>query len=1021
MYRRAARRGLKGALAALLLLPVFAAVAAVPVHTIQADLKPLIRAAVDSPVQFAVLVPHTASTATAGTWTTAAGRATWTYAIRVPTAVSLSFHATAVVLPPSATLVVRGARTTVSYKASDLHRGELWSRIQPGEALQFELTVAAADRGKVALSFVSVQAGYRAVGPGVQDHPYYRALKAQEAAATGNAACVTNYECEVTAANTPPAAATLALVVGNEWICTGVLINDVPQDNTPYVLTARHCETGKLGGGDPGAAAMVTAYWDATSACGDTLGSIYDPNIPTQTGAQTIVEQQDAWLILLDASPVVSDAQLAGFDASGGIVQGGYTVHHAEGRNKQYTAWFGAAAAVQQTGVLGTTYLSDFWETVNSVGNTAGGASGSGLFDQNNHLVGSLSLGPTTNDPSGYGMCPVANPAPPNGTNGAAYFTALAAVWASVADSTSTTGAVTIQSVLDPGNTGTLVVPSAQVAAIVLDASPDGQSVQLSWNVTGAVQCAASGGVAGDGWTGNLAAAGTQVISESAGGTINYVLTCTYSGGRTAHTSVTIIWLGPTPVVQFNGPTAVWTTTPATLTWNSNVAPCAITGGGLSLTNLPATGSTTTTQANASDVVYTLTCGPAAQATNAFVTVSYVTPSLVLVANGTDRLIGQTFFLQWTTNANSCVPSGGAPNDGWDNNAFNGFYAQNQEPFYLVVTTPGTYTYTLTCSSGTLREQQSVTVTFENNPPYVTDSLSSSTVTFSASPADYVTLSWISNLSSCGLNSTPDVPVSYGGNAGFPQGELTVTPTQSGTFALSVYCAPVNSNTATVTATALTLTVLPPPPPVVTISFNPATIIAGQSYQASWNATNANACTLTGQWGGSVQQVAPVGSQTLIAPAAGQYTFGATCTSIDTNTAGASGQSTLAVLPFEATLTASATSVTSGSSFTLSWTSQGASTCSGSGGGANGAAWSGPLATSGTQIQSTSQIGSFTYTLSCSGAGESTAPQQVTVVVSPASTAGSGKSGGGGGFGWLELATLLALQRARRRLRKPMR
>ena len=53
-----------------------------------------------------------------------------------------------------------------------------------------------------------------------------------------------------------------------------------------------------------------------------------------------MVEQQDAWLIRLDESPVVTDAQFAGLDASGGTIQGGYTIHHALGYDKQYTTWY---------------------------------------------------------------------------------------------------------------------------------------------------------------------------------------------------------------------------------------------------------------------------------------------------------------------------------------------------------------------------------------------------------------------------------------------------------------------------------------------------------------------------------------------------------------------------------------------------------------------------------------------------------------------------------------------------------
>src|SRR5579862_8252989 len=495
------RRGATLALAALFLAAAHAAAARVAVHTVKADLRPLIRAAADSPVQFAVAVAHAAATSDSGSWSVSHGQATWEYAVRVPTAVSLSFHAIRSQLPPSATLLVQGARSRSSYRASDLHRGELWSRIYPGEALQLTLSVAAAERNQVALQIVSLQAGYRSLGDGVADHPYFRQLKAQAQAAAGNAACVTNYACAVTAANAPAASATVALVVGNINQCTGVLINDVPQDNTPYLLTARHCQSGTLGGGDPGAAANVMIYWDAISPCG-VLGSLYDAvGLPTQFGAQTVVEQQDAWLIKLDQSPVATDAQFAGFDVSGGAVVGGYTVQHAEGDDKQLTTWFGQAAALQQGGVLGVTYLSNFLETVNATGNIGPGASGSGLFDQNNHLVGLLSLGRTTTDPSGYGACPIANPPQPNGSNGAADFTSLAAVWNSTADGTSSTGHLTLKSVLDPGSTGTLTVASEPAAVVTFNASNDsvtfGVPVTLSWSAPNATACTASGGAAG--------------------------------------------------------------------------------------------------------------------------------------------------------------------------------------------------------------------------------------------------------------------------------------------------------------------------------------------------------------------------------------------------------------------------------------------------------------------------------------------------------------------------------------------
>ena len=442
------RGGMRGGRAALglLLLGVSAAVlGAVSVDVVKTDLEPLIRVAATSPIQFAVHVPYSVSSTTAGTWSVADGNATWRYAARIPTAVSLSFHATPVHLPRGGSLTVRSATTTIVYRASDL-KVDFWSRVQPGDSLALTLTVPSSERSEVTFRILSFQAGYRGLGANVPDHPLYRQLMARTEA-TNNSTCVQNYECNVTAGDQQAARATIALIIGNLYQCSGTLLNDVPGDNTPFVLTARHCETGQLGGGNPGAAATVTTYWDATTPCGQTLNSLYDPNVITQTGATTVVEQQDAWLIRLNESPVVSDAEYIGFDATAGVIAGGYTVQHSLGLDKQFTSWFGQALQVQ-IALENTNYESDFWEVVNLLGNVGPGASGSALIDQNNHLVGSLTLGRET-DGSGYGSCPTSSPSNPNGSNGVADFTSLAATWASSADTSSTTGTTTLKSVLD--------------------------------------------------------------------------------------------------------------------------------------------------------------------------------------------------------------------------------------------------------------------------------------------------------------------------------------------------------------------------------------------------------------------------------------------------------------------------------------------------------------------------------------------------------------------------------------------
>ena len=139
------------------------------------------------------------------------------------------------------------------------------------------------------------------------------------------------------------------------------------------------------------------------------------------------------------------------------------------------------------------------------------------------------------------------------------------------------------------------------------------QPLQLTWSASGATQCVASGGLNGDGWSGALAAAGTQPVTEQVIANVTYALTCGYPGGRSAKSAVTVNWVGPTPQVSFvANPAVLWTTRPAALSWSSNVAPCTLNGGTLSLSNLPASGSVTTTQATSGDVTYRLPAAPRA-------------------------------------------------------------------------------------------------------------------------------------------------------------------------------------------------------------------------------------------------------------------------------------------------------------------------------------------------------------------------------------------------------------------------
>jgi RHS repeat-associated protein len=151
-------------------------------------------------------------------------------------------------------------------------------------------------------------------------------------------------------------------------------------------------------------------------------------------------------------------------------------------------------------------------------------------------------------------------------------------------------------------------------------------------------------------------------------------------------------------------------------------------------------------------------------------------------------------------------------------------------------------------------------------------------------------------------------------------------------------------------------------PPTVNLTANGQSAIqlaANQSFTLAWN-SNTTTCSASGQWSGSK---ATSGSQTMTAPATvGTYTYTLTCSHI-----GGSGSAsvTVQVVP-PPTLTFTVNGQSSAivppyTSFTLAWNSSNASSCSATN------AWSGSRAVSGSTSSNQKTVGTYTYTLTCTG------------------------------------------------------
>lgn len=259
----------------------------------------------------------------------------------------------------------------------------------------------------------------------------------------------------------------------------------------------------------------------------------------------------------------------------------------------------------------------------------------------------------------------------------------------------------------------------------------------------------------------------------------------------------------------------------------------------------------------------------------------------------------------------------------------------------------------------------------------VTDNGLPPTVALSASPTSITngnssTLTWSSsNATSCtGTGFTTGGAVS---------GSVTVSPSTTTNYGLSCTgSGGTNTGSATVTVT-------PAPTPTASLTASPSSMGAGGAGTVTWSSANTTSCTGTNfSTGGATS------GSVLVSPLT-TTTYSMTCTGLGGSV---TKTDSITIVPAAtASLTASPTSITSGGSSTLTWSSTNASSCTGSGF-ATGSATSGSVAVTPTV--------DTTYSVTCTGTGGSGSGSATVTVTA----AGGGGGGGGGCFAGDTLVTM---------------
>jgi len=183
----------------------------------------------------------------------------------------------------------------------------------------------------------------------------------------------------------------VARISNGGGLCSGTLMNNTDEDGTPYFLTANHCGPSSMGSAvfrfnyDSG----VCASQSTSSSTQTASNSINGSSFKASNAAS------DFGLLELNSTPPANyGVYYAGWDNGGASPQTGVSIHHPSGDVKKISFDDDPLTGAQGlSSVSNSEWRIEAWERNTT---TEGGSSGSGLWDENHHLVGQLHGGQAT-------------------------------------------------------------------------------------------------------------------------------------------------------------------------------------------------------------------------------------------------------------------------------------------------------------------------------------------------------------------------------------------------------------------------------------------------------------------------------------------------------------------------------------------------------------------------------------------------------------------------------------------------
>ena len=362
----------------------------------------------------------------------------WRLRVRCGNAISLNFGFDRFHMPEGGQLYIyetAGDRAIRPFTAHDnAAHGELWTPPTVGGDVVLEVTIPVKALEALDLHLGVINAGYKGFN---------------EIFDPRSGACNVDVVCPEGDDWRGEIASVAVISTGGSRFCTGFMVNNIANDETPYFMTANHC------GISSGNAASLVCFWNyETSVCDGTPDG---PLNDFQSGSfwRAGKSSSDFTLVELDEQPnpdwMVS---YAGWSATGADAQSAVAIHHPNVDEKAISFEFDPTTT---TSYLGTSVPGDGTHvriTDWDIGTTEPGSSGSPVFNQDHRIIGQLH--------GGYAAC---------GNDLSDWYGKFSVSW------TGSSSSNRLSDWLDPGNSGSLFVDTLWPGASGILVSPGGTFV----------------------------------------------------------------------------------------------------------------------------------------------------------------------------------------------------------------------------------------------------------------------------------------------------------------------------------------------------------------------------------------------------------------------------------------------------------------------------------------------------------------------------------------------------------------